>query len=134
MTETARTEGRQPSTGELRQYREDVREAYEALNWTHQRLQRGVVPDAERDALVTEWNAAGQEELIRLIGWKAQRLVEEEERLVEHGNRAAFDPLHIVEMVIVGLQARVAPTPKETTAELVYATQEMRRSAHPTRV
>jgi hypothetical protein len=134
MTEVASAEGRQPSTSELREYREQVREAHEALTWTEQRLQRGVVPEDERDALVTEWSATSQEELIRLVGWKAQALKQEEERLVEHGPRAAFDPLSCLDALTASLDGDEPPTRYEMRDELAYLARELRRAGASTRV
>jgi hypothetical protein len=134
MSETTRTEGREPTIDELRAYREQVREAHEDLTWTEQRLQRGVVPEAERDELVTKWRASGVDELVRLIGWKAQRLREEEDRLVEYGPRAAFDPIHILDVLTAALDGDEPPTRHELRDELAYLTRELRRSGSSVRV
>jgi hypothetical protein len=128
MTEVASAEGRQPTTSELREYREQVRDAHQALTWTESKLLRGVLPEDERDALVTEWNAAGQEELVRLVSWKAQRLVEEEDRLVEYGPRAAFDPITCLQALTAALDGDEPPTRHELRDELAYLTRELRRS------
>jgi hypothetical protein len=134
MSEVSTAEGRQPTTDELRAYRESVRDAHQALTWTEQRLQRGVVPEDERDALVIEWRASGQEELVRLVGWKAQLLREEEDRLVEHGPRAAFDPITCLDALTAALDGDEPPTRYEIRDEMAYVTRELRRSASPTSV
>jgi hypothetical protein len=134
LSEVSSAEGRQPTTDELRAYRESVRDAHQALTWTEQRLQRGVVPEDERDALVIEWRASGQEELVRLIGWKAQLLREEEDRLVEYGPRAAFDPIHILDVLTAALDGDEPPTRHSLRDELAYLTRELRRAGRSTLV
>jgi hypothetical protein len=134
MTEVASTEGRDPTTADLREYREQVRAAHEALTWKQMQLQRGVVPDPERDALVIEWRASGPEELVRLVGWKAQLLREEEDRLVEHGPRAAFDPITCLDALTASLDGDEPPTRYEMRDQLAYVARELRRSGSSTRV
>ncbi len=133
MSETTRTEGREPSTDELRAYREQVRETHEALSWTEQRLMRGVVEEPERDALVLEWGTSGVEDLIRQLGWRSQRLREDEERLVERVG-GAFDPITCLDTLLVRLSGDPAPTVPEIVGELAHVTRELRRAGSSTRV
>jgi hypothetical protein len=134
MTEVASAEGRQPTTSEVRAYREQVRDAHQALTWTESKLLRGVLPEDERDALVTEWRASGPEELARLISWKAQRLREEEDRLVEYGPHAAFDPIHILDVLTAALDGDAPPARYEIRDELAYVARELRRANSSVRV
>jgi hypothetical protein len=128
-------EVREPTLQELRECREQVRSRHEELAFTEQRLQRGVVEEPERDALVLEWGASGQEELIRLIGWRAQALREEEDRLVERPDmRRAFDPLSILDAVIARLAREPDLPADEVCAELSYAATELRRRGSSVRV
>ncbi len=133
MSETTRTEGRAPSIDELRAYREQVLAKHQELSWTEQRLMRGVVEEPERDALVLEWGASGVDELTRLVGWRAQRLREEEERLVERVG-GAFDPLACLDTLLVRLSGDPAPTVPEIVGELAHVTRELRRAGSSTRV
>jgi hypothetical protein len=133
MSETTRTEGREPTIDELRAFREQVREAHEDLTWTEQRLMRGVVEEPERDALVLEWGASGVEDLIRQVGWRAQRLREDEERLVERVG-GAFDPIACLDTLTAAIDGDEPPTRYQMRDELVYVVRELRRSGSPTRV
>jgi hypothetical protein len=135
MTEVAAkpAEGRQPSTLELREYREQVRTRHENLTWTEQRLQRGVVPDPERDALVIEWGASGQEELIRLVGWRSQALREEETRLVERVG-GVFDPIMCLDALTAAIDGDAPPSRYDIRDELAYVARELRRAGSSTLV
>jgi uncharacterized coiled-coil DUF342 family protein len=126
MTETAMSEGRDPTTAEMREFREQVRQTRESLEWTQSRLQRQTMPETERDKLVREWNAAGQGEVERAIGWRIQSLKQEEERLVEYGSRAAFDPTTCLDILTAALDGDEPPTRHELRDELAYVTRELR--------
>ncbi len=133
--ETARVEGRAPTVQDLRAYREQVRETYESLAWLESRLMRGVVPEAERDALVREWDAGNPETLVQVIGWRAQALREEEERLVERPDmRRAFDPLQLLDALTAAIDGDEPPTRYQIRDELAYVLRELRRAGSPTRV
>ncbi len=133
MSEIASVEGRQPSTAEVRAYREQVREAHEALTFTEQRLQRGVVQENEKVALFLEWDAGNPEKLIRLIGWRAQALREEEERLIARVG-GVFDPLACLDSLSAAIDGDEPPTRYQIRNELVYVVRELRRAGSPTRV
>ncbi len=126
-------EAREPSVQDLRAYREQVLAKHQELSWTEQRLMRGVVEEPERDALVLEWLASGPEELIRKIGWRAQALREEEERLIAR-SRAAFDPITCLDTVTAAIDGDEPPTRYQIRDELAFVTRELRRAASPTRV
>jgi hypothetical protein len=92
------------------------------------------MPETERDKLVREWDASGQEELIRLIGWRSQSLKQEEDRLVESGNRAAFDPITCLDTLTSALDGDEPPTRYFIRDELAYVVRELRRAGSPTHV
>ncbi len=134
MTQVASAEGRQPTTSEVRAYRESVRETRETLEWTQSRLQRQTMPETEREKLVREWGAPGQGELERAIGWKIQAMRQEEERLVESGPSAAFDPITCLDVLTAALDGDEPPTRHSLRDELAYLTRELRRAGRSTLV
>jgi uncharacterized membrane protein YccC len=128
-------ETREPTIEELRQYREQVRETYESIEWKKSRLQRQTMADAERDELVVEWSASGPEHLIQLLGWRVQALREQETSLVEqHQRRDVFDPLSCLDALIAALDGDSPPGRRELRDEMAYVVRELRRSGSSTRV
>jgi hypothetical protein len=92
------------------------------------------MPETERDKLVREWDAPGQGELERAIGWRIQAMRQEEERLVESGSRAAFDPITCLDTLTSALDGDEPPTRYSIRDELAYVVRELRRAGSPTHV
>jgi phosphoenolpyruvate carboxylase len=119
----------------MRTYREQVRDTYQDLASTQQRLQRQVVPDAERDELVTKWSASGPEDLIQKLGWRIQALREQETSLVEqHQRRDVYNPVSCIDALMAALDGDEPPTRYEIWDELAYVQRELRRSGSSTLV
>ncbi len=128
-------ETREPTIEELRKYREELRETYESLAWTQSRLQRGVVPEDERDALVREWDAGNPETLLQLLGWRVQALRQSEAALLEqHQRRDVYDPLSCLDALIARLDGDSPPGRREIRDEMAYVVRELRRRGSSVRV